>query len=70
MGCQYHAPTENGADTFTVAMPRLTFGRGCLDEARTAEAHERNVFGSPSYVVNDEIFWGQDRLDFLERALA
>ena len=39
-------------------------------EARTAEAHERNVFGSPSYVVNDEIFWGQDRLDFLERALA
>ena len=32
MGCQYHAPTENGADTFTVAMPRLTFGRGCLDE--------------------------------------
>ena len=33
MGCQYFAPTDNGADTFTVAMPKLTFGRGCLKEA-------------------------------------
>lgn len=30
--CQYFAPGENGADTFTVEMPRLTFGRGCLSE--------------------------------------
>ncbi len=28
------------------------------------------VFGAPSYVLNGEIFWGQDRLDFLARALA
>jgi 2-hydroxychromene-2-carboxylate isomerase len=27
------------------------------------------VFGAPTYVLNDEIFWGQDRLDFVERAL-
>ena len=27
------------------------------------------VFGAPSYVYKDEIFWGQDRLEFLERAL-
>ena len=27
------------------------------------------VFGAPSYVLDGEIFWGQDRLDFLERAL-
>ena len=33
-------------------------------------AAQRNVFGSPSYVLDDgEIFWGQDRLDLLERAL-
>ena len=32
MGCQYFAPTENGADSFTVAMPRLTVGRGTLGE--------------------------------------
>lgn len=40
-----------------------------LDEL-TAEAIARQVFGAPTYVVNDELFWGQDRLDFLERALA
>jgi 2-hydroxychromene-2-carboxylate isomerase len=34
------------------------------------EAIARGVFGSPTYVYQDELFWGQDRLDFLERALA
>lgn len=38
--------------------------------ALTEEAISRGVFGAPSYVYNDEIFWGQDRLDFLDRALA
>ncbi|HMA13880.1 MAG TPA: DsbA family protein [Kiloniellaceae bacterium] len=38
--------------------------------ALTEEAVARGVFGAPSYVYKDEIFWGQDRLDFLERALA
>ncbi len=38
--------------------------------ANTAEAIERGVFGSPSYVYRDELYWGQDRLDFLARALA
>jgi len=32
MGCQYYDPTDGGADNFSIAMPRLTFGRGCLDE--------------------------------------
>jgi len=35
----------------------------------TQAAIVRGVFGYPSYVYNDELFWGQDRLDFLERAL-
>jgi len=30
--CQYFTPSDNGADSFTVEMPRLTFGRGCLAE--------------------------------------
>jgi alcohol dehydrogenase class IV len=30
--CQYFTPSDGGADTFTVEMPRLTFGRGCLSE--------------------------------------
>jgi 2-hydroxychromene-2-carboxylate isomerase len=35
----------------------------------TRQAIEAKVFGAPSYVVEGEIFWGQDRLDFVERAL-
>ena len=45
MGCQYFAPTENGADSFTVAMPRLTVGRGTLAETgeRTAALGVKRV---------------------------
>ncbi|MEE8515590.1 MAG: 2-hydroxychromene-2-carboxylate isomerase [Alphaproteobacteria bacterium] len=39
-------------------------------EANTTEAIERGVFGAPSYIFNNELLWGQDRLDFLDRALA
>ncbi len=39
-------------------------------EAQTQEALARGVFGAPSYVYQDELFWGQDRLEFLDRALA
>ncbi len=38
--------------------------------AYTQQAIDLGVFGAPSYVLDGEIFWGQDRLDFLERALA
>jgi 2-hydroxychromene-2-carboxylate isomerase len=39
-------------------------------EALIEEAIRRDVFGAPTYVYRDELFWGQDRLDFLDRALA
>ena len=39
-------------------------------EANTQQAIDAGVFGAPSYVVDGEIFWGQDRLDFVERRLA
>jgi carboxymethylenebutenolidase len=38
--------------------------------ALTKEAIDRGVFGAPTYVYQDELFWGQDRLDFLARKLA
>jgi carboxymethylenebutenolidase len=38
--------------------------------ADSAAALERGVFGAPSYVIGEAIFWGQDRLDFVERRLA
>lgn len=49
--------------------------RGASGEAETsyqrnlALALESGVFGSPSYVLDGEVFWGQDRLDLLDDAL-
>ena len=37
--------------------------------AMTEEALARGVFGAPTYVYRDELFWGQDRLEFVDRAL-
>ena len=36
----------------------------------TEEAVARGVFGAPTFFVGDEMFWGQDRLDFVAEALA
>lgn len=36
----------------------------------TSEAVERGVFGAPTFFVGDQMFWGQDRLHFVEEALA
>lgn len=36
----------------------------------TEEAVARGVFGAPTFFVGDEMFWGQDRLHFVEAALA
>ena len=30
----------------------------------TQEAHNKEIFGAPTFVVNDKVFWGQDRLEF------
>ncbi len=38
-------------------------------DSNTQLAIDSQIFGAPSYVVDGEIFWGQDRLDFLERKL-
>jgi 2-hydroxychromene-2-carboxylate isomerase len=39
-------------------------------ETDSQRAIEAGVFGAPSYIVDGELFWGQDRLDFLQRRLA
>jgi 2-hydroxychromene-2-carboxylate isomerase len=74
---------ENLTDTATLA--RLLREAGLEPDQILADAngqdvraaYERNrleaiaagVFGSPSYVLDDEVFWGQDRLDLLDDAL-
>ncbi|WP_279604605.1 2-hydroxychromene-2-carboxylate isomerase [Methylobacterium sp. J-070] len=40
-----------------------------LRSQETRAAINRGVFGVPTYAVGESIFWGQDRLDFLERQL-
>jgi len=37
-----------------------------LYESIAGLASKKNVFGSPTYVIGKEIFWGQDRLDLFE----
>lgn len=77
------AEERNIADAATlqaIAEQRGLDGRALLDlagtdriaatfEQHTAEAIARGVFGAPTYAIGTQLFWGQDRLDFLERAL-
>ena len=39
-------------------------------DANTQAAIDQGVFGMPTFVIEGELFWGQDRLDFVARALA
>ena len=77
------AGERNIADAQTLATMLAEAGlpQRRLDDAQGAEVQNRydantrtaidiGIFGSPTYVVDGEMFWGQDRLDFLERALA
>jgi 2-hydroxychromene-2-carboxylate isomerase len=61
--------TEAGLDA-----ARLEASRGAAVQQRYADDTQRaidlGVFGAPSCVIDGEIFWGQDRLDFVERRLA
>lgn len=78
------AEEKNIADSDTLAAIAATFeldGKALLKSAETASvqtaydqytdsAIAANVFGAPWYIVDGEGFWGQDRLDFVERAFA
>tara|TARA_B100001057_G_scaffold337425_1_gene338210 strand:+ start:761 stop:1348 length:588 start_codon:yes stop_codon:yes gene_type:complete len=32
---------------------------------KTSDAYEKGIFGAPTFVSNDKIFWGQDRIEFV-----
>ena len=61
---------EQGFDAKSLADRAAETDIGERYDALTKEAIDRQVFGAPTYVYRDEPFWGQDRLDFLDRALA
>ncbi|PFH09089.1 2-hydroxychromene-2-carboxylate isomerase [Collimonas sp. PA-H2] len=78
------AEQRNIADSATLAAIASELGhdgKTLLKSAETAsvqsefdrftdEAISASIFGAPWYVVDGEAFWGQDRLDFVERAFA
>ena len=35
----------------------------------TQDAVDHGIFGTPSFIVDGQLFWGQDRLDFVREAL-
>ena len=49
----------------------LTADPAVKDELKvvTQEAVARGAFGAPTFFVGDQMFWGQDRLDFVKEAL-
>lgn len=59
---------EAGLDTALLAASTTPAVQAAY-EAHTQAAIEAGVFGAPSYVIDGEIFWGQDRLDFVARRL-
>lgn len=63
----YATVGEEGAALVSAAPPAdiLNEWHGNL-----AEAESRGIFGTPTYVVGSEIFWGQDRLDFVAEEIA
>jgi 2-hydroxychromene-2-carboxylate isomerase len=62
--------SEQGFDAATLAARAAAADVAARYETLTQEAIARQVFGAPTYIYRDEPFWGQDRLDFLDRALA
>jgi 2-hydroxychromene-2-carboxylate isomerase len=61
---------EQGLDAALLAAGAASPDAASRYDALTQEAIDRQIFGAPTYAYRDEPFWGQDRLDFLDRALA
>lgn len=61
--------TENGFDP--VRFQAMINDQAVKDALKrnTDEAVERGVFGAPTFFVDNEMYWGQDRLHFVEAAL-
>lgn len=58
-----------GMDADQLLTAALSAPVQALHQRYTQEAIDRNVFGSPTYFLNGDMFYGQDHLEMLERAL-
>jgi len=62
--------SEQKLDARAIGARAIRDDIGARFDQNTSEAIDRQVFGAPTFIYRDELFWGQDRLDFLDRALA
>ena len=60
---------ENGYDGAALLAAERSDRVQALYRQFSAEAEQLGVFGAPTFVVGGELFWGQDRLDFVDRKL-
>ena len=60
---------ENGFDGTALVLAETTAPVQALYKQYSEEAEALGIFGAPTFVLNGERFWGQDRLDFVDRAL-
>ncbi len=58
-----------GLDPAPLLDTALSPETGAVYDANTEEAISRSVFGSPTYFVHGDMFYGQDRLEMVERTL-
>lgn len=60
---------ENGFDGAKLVALERSEAVQALYQQFTEEAEAHGVFGAPTFVVDGELYWGQDRLDFVDRTL-
>jgi 2-hydroxychromene-2-carboxylate isomerase len=60
---------ENGYDGARLVAMETSERVQTLYRQFSAEAETLGVFGAPTFLLEDQLFWGQDRLDFVDRAL-
>ncbi|MFT5342012.1 MAG: 2-hydroxychromene-2-carboxylate isomerase [Paracoccaceae bacterium] len=61
--------TSMGLDAEVLLAAAMSAPVQALHQRYTQEAINRSVFGSPTYFMNGDMFYGQDRLEMLERAI-
>jgi 2-hydroxychromene-2-carboxylate isomerase len=61
---------ENGMRGVELQKEEMSDRVQALYRQYSEDAEKLGVFGAPTYMLNRERFWGQDRLPFLDRALA